>query len=204
MVAIIAVAGGFLGSVLRDLIIPKSTTVRAERFEVVERSGRVLSYWGPDADRNIPPATPKGTLLVFFDSHAVRRLQLGAVTGDNSPHLEFFDKDGPPDTPKNYYAEPRFSVRLGGTGSPILNMRGSYGDRVVLGAMYGDVYGERELGWGLSFRAWEPRATADIGYMRWWDGRYRSSVALNNGAGRRWESFVGDLKALPVIKKNGQ
>lgn len=88
MVAIIAVAGGFLGSVLHDLITPKLTTVRAERFEVVEPSGRVLSYWGPDADRNIPPATPRGTLLVFLDSHAVRRLQLGAVAGNYSPHLE--------------------------------------------------------------------------------------------------------------------
>ena len=201
VVAIIAVAGGFLGSVLHDLSTAKPTTVRAERFEVVERSGRVLSYWGPDADRNIPPATPRGTLLVFFDSHAVRRLQLGAVTGNYSPHLRFYDKDGPPDTPLRYDAQPRLNVGLGWTGSPVLRMRGGHGDSVVLGAMYGDVYGERELGWGLSFRAWEPSATADIGYTRWWDGTYRSSVTLNNGAGKHWGSFVGDLKPMPIVKK---
>jgi hypothetical protein len=203
-VGIVAVAGGFFGSVLHDLIGAKPTTVRAERFEVIERSGRVLSYWGADADRNIPPTTPRGTLLVFFDSHAVRRLQLGAATGNHSPELLFYGKDGPPDTPERYDAQPRFSIGLGWTDSPTLSMRGRDGDRMELGAMYGDVDGERELGWALSFRAWKPSATATIGYTRWWDGTYRSSVALDNGAGKQWGSFVGDLKPLPLASRKGQ
>ena len=66
VVAIIAIAGGFSGSVLHDLISAKSTTVRAERFEVVGRSGRVLSYWGPDADRNIPPLLREGPSSSFL------------------------------------------------------------------------------------------------------------------------------------------
>ena len=200
VVAILGIASGFLGSILHDLTSPRSTTVRAERFEVVERSGRVLSYWGPDSDRGISPTTPRGTLLVFLDSHSVRRLELGARTGDSSPQLLFYDKDGPPDAPKHNVAQPRFSVDLGSTGSPVLIMRGGHGDRVTLGAHYGDV-GWEELGWALSFRAWEPRATADIGYTRLHDGTYQSSVTLNNGQGKVWTALVGDVKPLPIVQK---
>ena len=201
VVGIVAVAGGFVGSALHDRIRPRATTIRAERFEVVEPSGRLASYWGSDADPNIK--TQKGTLLIFLDPHGVRRCQIGSRASDYSPELLFCGIDGPPDKPQRYGAQPLLRVGLGWTDSPTLSMRGRDGDKMALGAMYGDVYGERELGWGLSFRAWEPSATADIGYMRWWDGTYRSSVALNNGAGKHWESFVGGLKPLPLVRKKG-
>lgn len=60
--------------------------------------------------------------------------------------------------------------------------------------MYGDVYGETELGCGLSFRARAVAAAAGIGYTLWRDGSYRSSITLTNGAG----------KPLPLIMRPKQ
>ena len=195
VVVVIAVVGGYLRSALHDLMKPKPTTVRAGRFEVIDPSGRLVSYWGPDANPQIPAETPKGTLLVFMDPHGVRRCEIGARDGDNSPELVFFGTAGPS-------AGPRVGISLGGTGSPTLHMRGNDGDRMALGAMYGDVYGQRELGWGLSFRAPAVSASAGIGYGRWWDGTYRSSVGLTNGTGKTWEVVAGDeLKPLPLLWK---
>jgi hypothetical protein len=72
---------------------------------------------------------------------------------------------------------------------------------MILGAIYGDAGGERELGWGLSFDARVPPARAAIGYGRLW-GNYRSSVYLNNGAGKHWEADAGEeLKPLPLMKR---
>ena len=69
---------------------------------------------------------------------------------------------------------------------------------MLLGAQYGDVYGERELGWGLSFKALQPPAAAWMGYSRWWDGTYHSGVAVDDGAGRRWTAEAGGpFKPLP-------
>jgi len=202
MVALLAVTGGYLGGVLHDIQSRNRTTIRAERFEVIEPSGRVASYWGPDADPQIPNTTPHGTLLVFIDSQGVRRCQIGSRVGDHGPELLFYDTDGPTDKPGPSNAQPRVSINLGGTGSPTLHMRGRDGDRMALGAMYGDVSGERELGWGLSFRAWAVPARADIGYSRWLDGGYQSSVALTNGADKHWEEVVGEkLKPLPLMRR---
>ena len=180
VVVAIAVVSGYLGSALHDLMKPRPTTVRAGRFEVTDPSGRLVSYWGPDVNPQIPAETPKGALLVFMDPHGVRRCQIGARVGDNGPELVFFGTDGPS-------AGPRVGISLGGSGSPTLHMRGNDGDRMALGAMYGDVFGEPELGWGLSFRAWAVSASAGIGYGRWWNGTYRSSVSLSDGTGKTWE-----------------
>jgi hypothetical protein len=81
-------------------------------------------------------------------------------------------------------------------------MRGRDGDQMALGAMYGDVSGERELEWGLSFRAFAVPATARMGYIRWWDGSYRSYINLDNGAGTPWGAVAGEeLKPLPLVKR---
>jgi len=194
VVIVIFVAGGFLGSVLHDSVKTKPTTIRAERFEVVDVSGHLVSYWGPDASPQMSHTTPRGTILVFMDRAGLRRFQVGSRAGDTSPELLFFGPGGPADGP-------RVGIELGGTGSPSLHLRGQEGDKMDLGAMYGDVSGKRELGWGLSFRAWEVPASAGIGYGRWWDGTYRSYVSLTNGAGKTWEAIAGDkLKPLPLAR----
>src|SRR5512146_2721528 len=93
-VAIIALAGGFLGSMLHQNLTSAPTVVRAERFEVVERSGRLAAYLGPDPDPKITDAKRRGTMLVFLDRQGVRRCQIGSRVGDNAPELLFYDTDG--------------------------------------------------------------------------------------------------------------
>jgi len=105
MVAVVAVAGGYLGSVLHERISTNSGVLRAQRFEVVGSSGNILSYWGPDSNPQIPATTPKGTILVFMDLHGVRRFQLGSRVGDYVPEFQLYGEDGPRAEPKQYVPE---------------------------------------------------------------------------------------------------
>jgi hypothetical protein len=196
IVVALAMCSGYLGAALRDWTRKAPPAIRAERFEVVGQSGNVLGYFGQDSDTRM-----HNVLLVLLDPRGVRRCEVG-VGGNYDPHLLFYDKNGPPDKPERYDSQPRISIGLGWSGSPTLAMRGTGGDEMRLGAIHGDVYGEPELGWGLSFRAWTVPATADIGYFRWWDGSYRSSITLANGAGKHWQAIAGDaLKPLPIVTR---
>jgi hypothetical protein len=200
VVSLVALAGGFLGSWLFAAIGPRPATVRAGRFEVVDPSGRTTSYWGLDPNVHLQSSTPKGTLLVFLDSNGRHRCQIGSNSGDYSPQLEFYGTAGPMDDPEHYDVQPRFSVALGDTGSPFLLMRGRDGDKVLLGAVYGDVGGEPELGWGLSFRAWKVPAAAGIGYSRW-RGGYVSGVSAEDGAGKKWSAQAGEFTLMPLQRR---
>lgn len=200
-VAVIAIASGVLGSVLYDLIKPKPTTIRAERFELLDPPGRLVSFWGPDGNHRIPSTSSKGALLVFEDPHGRRRCQIGSRIGDYGPELMFYGADGPSDKPERFDSVPRVSIGLGGTGSPMLNMRGTRGDQMTLGAMYGDVPGEPEGGWGISFRAWDIQARAAMGYRHSWDGSYQSGITLSDGRGKSWNAAAGELRPLPLLKR---
>ena len=46
LVGVVAVAGGYLGSLLHQTMNSNSAIIRAERFEVVERSGRLSELLG--------------------------------------------------------------------------------------------------------------------------------------------------------------
>jgi hypothetical protein len=203
-VGMIAVFGGFFGSLLHGWMRPNLAAIRANRFEVVDTSGRVLSYWGPDRDPHIPAATRKGILLVFLDPDGVRRCEIGSRSGDYGPELLFYGKDGPSDVkPERYLSQPHFRAALGYNEDPILTMRGRGGSQVILGAIHGDAPSPSEDQWGLSLRAWTVPAGANIGFFRWWDGSYHASVAIRDGAGRNWEAAAGgELKALPIVKRS--
>jgi hypothetical protein len=203
-VVVLATCGGYFGATIQEWTKAAPATIKARRFEVVGQAGNVLGYLGPASDTRVSDTTQRGLLLVFLDPSGVRRCQIGVSDGSYSPRLLFYGKDGPPDKPKPYdYSQPRLGIGLGWTDSPTLNMRGQAGDKVALGAIYGDVSGTPELGWGLSFRALKVSATADIGYARWLDGTYRSSITLNDGAGNRWEAIAGEKpKPLPLRKRS--
>lgn len=50
-IAVVALAAGFLGSVVHDWVRGNASSLevlRAKRYEVVNESGQVLSFWGPD------------------------------------------------------------------------------------------------------------------------------------------------------------
>jgi len=119
-VAVVAICGGFLGATLHDWMKSAPANIRAKRFEVVGPTGKILSYWGPDSDPQIPAATNKGVLLVFMDPNGVRRCQFGASVGNYGPELLFYGKDGPSETrPQQYLPQPRFNIGLGYNDDPI-------------------------------------------------------------------------------------
>ena len=76
--AVVALIGGFIGSAMHGWVKSNADTIQAKRFDVVATSGKVLSFWGPDADPQIPASTPKGVLLVFMDLNGTRRCKIGS------------------------------------------------------------------------------------------------------------------------------
>src|SRR5579872_2423485 len=76
--AAIALTAGYFGAAIRGWTNQNHDIVRAKRFEVINSSGNILSYWGPDSDPHIARSTPKGILLVFMDPKGTRRCQIGS------------------------------------------------------------------------------------------------------------------------------
>lgn len=168
-VAVIAAGAGFLGSVIHDwtrsrtvaaATSPAPDVVRAKRYEVVNGSGRVLSYWGPDSDPQIPAKTGRGVLMVFMDLNGTRRCQIGSRIGDYGPELLFYDKDGPSEGKRRQYTEPRFGVSLYDNEDAVLAMRNRSSWRILLGAEHGDAPDPSEDTWGLRIRG---GATSEAG-----------------------------------------
>jgi hypothetical protein len=171
MVAVIALGGGFVGSMIHDWMRTGSKAIRAERFEVVGTSGNVLSVWGPDSDPKIPSETPKGILLVFMDTNGKRRCQVGSSVGDYAPELNFYGSDS---------AE-RVNLGLTEGEDPILMFRNAVTWRVMLGAMPGDVPSrESSDSWGLRLR----NMRSNIGAYAEPDGRV--FVVVRDEKGRTW------------------
>jgi hypothetical protein len=173
IVAVVALGGGFAGSMIHDWMRKGSKAIRAERFEVVGTSGNVLSVWGPDSDPKIPVETPKGILLVFMDANGKRRCQVGSSVGDYAPELNFYGSDS---------AE-RVNLGLTAAGEdPILVFRNAVTWRVQLGAMPGDVASrESSDTWRLQLRSGK---RSNIGAYAEPDGRV--SVNVTDEKGRTW------------------
>jgi hypothetical protein len=179
VVAVVAIGGGFVGSMIHDSFKISPTTIRAERFEVIG-AGRLLSYWGPDSDPQIPAETPKGSLMVFMDTSGTRRCQIGSRIGDYGPELKFYGKD----------AKARVELGLQVYDDPGLMFSNRNTWRVLLGAIHGDAPDPSEDSWGLRLRSENVRSS--IGAYRSYDGTYSASVDLAD-AQRRW-SFPPDPK----------
>jgi hypothetical protein len=48
LVTIVATVAGYFGSAIHGWTNPKRDVLRAERFEVVNGAGKVVSFWGPE------------------------------------------------------------------------------------------------------------------------------------------------------------
>jgi hypothetical protein len=181
-IAVIALAGGFFGSVLHDWVRGPAASLaasaplevlRAKRYEVVNESGRVLSFWGPDNDPSIPAMTPKGTLLVFMNAKGQRGIQFGSRTGDKGPTLQFFDR--------NHRQRVRLALSQG--DDPILGFSSTVIEgAVLLGAIEGDVWTDKPGdAWGLRLRSLKARSS--IFASEWYDGTHRAGVAVVDETG---------------------
>jgi hypothetical protein len=187
-VSLLAAGAGFLGSVIHDRGVIHFWTrdshevFRAQRFEVVDHSGALLSYWGPDSNPQIPVSTPRGVILVFIDPKGVRRCEIGSRVGDFGPELKFYDESGPSEVePRQSVPEPRFAVSLFYGDDPILAMRGRDAWRVLLGAEHGDAPSPSEDTWSLRIRGGDESYALLTGYKTYF-GQYGAGVLLRDNA----------------------
>jgi hypothetical protein len=176
VIAVLACCAGFVGSAVRGWIDKIPETIRAERFEVIDTSGNVVSSWGPDNRPGIPASTPKGTLLTFMNAKGQRGCELGSESGSQGPTLSFYDRDG----------VRRVGLSLTMGDDPILGLSGSKIERaVILGAIKGDVWIDRPgNSWGLTLRSGKAEST--IGAVEPGGGTHWAGVQVKDEKGRYW------------------
>lgn len=188
---LLALGAGYAGGVLHTWLnqTKASATIRANRFELVDPSGKTVAFWTPNPA--LRAGGDAGAVMVFADPRGARRCEFGISGGNSAPFLRFYGEDR---------AE-RVGVMLGYNNDPVIFLRDSQKIRAVLGANHGDAPSPSEDQWGLSLRARKEGAGASIGFYRWWDDTYRAAVTLGDGANRTWEATAGgELKPVPFAK----
>ncbi len=199
-IAGIALVAGFLGSLVHDWVRDVTSTrgvnevLRAQRYEIVSRSGRVLSYWGPDDDPNIPASTPRGTLLVFMNEKWTKGGVFGSESGNNGPTLRFYDRN----------QSERVSLELRQGGDPLLAFNSTNrAGAVLLGAIdQSDLWTDkRGDSWGLRLRS--GNAQSIVFASEWTGGMPQSGVIVvglqgTMGAAARSQGTIRPL--CPVMR----
>ena len=174
LLVILAFAAGLAGGVVSTLLIhsakrsPIESVVRARSFELVDRTGLVLSYWGVDKGDNVVLAfgSRPGTILdekairpVHFPGGLLNPLNQRAaigLLGNDSPFLFQRGADG----------KTRMRLYLSDYAKPFLLMEDETGPRVSLGVEQSDTPGPEDNDWALSFmpdRAWLGMHTQEHG-----------------------------------------
>ena len=152
-----ALLAGFVGGILGMLVIHAreqahpEQVVRARRFELVNESGRAISYWGLAKSQsavlafgsNWPATSPEAHALLGhpapnLENSTNQRFVIG-VSGDE-PYLHMSAADG----------RPRLFLGVNYYGKPTLAMDDETGTRVTLGSWYTDTGGDSNF-WSLSF-----------------------------------------------------
>jgi hypothetical protein len=184
VITVLALCAGFVGSALHERMKTNPKTTRAERFEVVDASGKVLSFWGLDNDPKIPASTPKGTLLAFMNAKGQRGCELGSRTGDHGPTLNFYDRD----------RIERVTLALSKGDDPILAFSSSKIEGTVLLGTIASADDPDKPGdsWGLRLRSGNVRSS--ITASEWFDGTHRAGVTVRDEERRYW-TFPPDPNA---------
>lgn len=153
-----ALLAGFVGGILGTRVAPArhegspEQIVRARSFELVNKSGQAISYWGVDKGDNAVlafashwPATsggphdPSGPPPQPLDNPRNQRMAIGVI--DDSPFLIVRGADG----------KTRVRLLLSMYGKPVLLMEDETGPRVLLGVEQSDTPGPRDNDWSLAF-----------------------------------------------------
>lgn len=151
-----ALFAGFVGGMFGTRVSRTSErpspeqVVRAHKFELVDETGKVISFWGVDRDNYAVLAIgsywPKGygpggptNSPPGVENPRNQRARLG-VAGD-SPFLDLRGSDG----------ETRMMVNLSIYDKPIIWMADETGRRLFLGVQQSDTPGRDDNNWALSF-----------------------------------------------------
>jgi hypothetical protein len=165
-----ALAAGFFGGVtstfvLRGYLQPRpEQVVRARSFELVDRSGRVISYWGIDKGQSV---------VLAFGSRPDTRLAEGAARPIHAPlglynpanqlaAIGLLANDSPTLTLRGADGKTRVRLDLSDWAQPALIMEDETGPRVLLGIDQSDTPGPGDNNWALVFGP-EERARIGMG-----------------------------------------
>ena len=170
ILVVAALAAGFVGGIastfaLRGYTQPRPQQVlRARSFELVDHSGRVISYWGIDQGQNVVLAfgSRRGTLLAEGAARPVH-----APHGLNNPvnqlaAIGLLANDSPTLTLRGADGKTRVRLDLGDWAKPGLIMEDETGPRVLLGIDQSDTPGPSDNNWALVFGP-EERARLGMG-----------------------------------------
>lgn len=182
--ALAGLVGGFLGTRVFPGWQPGAApTVQARRFELIDKTGRVISMWGIDDAGNAVLAFgeywPDGTgpdgrttySILPLTNPEGQRTAIGVIA--DAPYVELRAADGK--------MRARFDLNM--WGKPCLWMSDEREARLALGILQSDTPGPQDNTWGLSF---EP-GLASIGA-----GPY-----VENGVRDRRAFFYISKKRLP-------
>jgi len=170
-----ASAAGFLGAQIRVNSVPvqaaQNDVVRANRFELIGRSGKAVAYWGSQDGQNAS--------VRFLDEAGAEVAVLGLL----APHVPGLDLKGPD-------SRTRLTLRLEGEdANPILAMSDAkWEGRVLLGFVRPDHPDASWDQWALMLRApGKEIPVASMGMTR--DpvsGRISTNVRLLGEDGKFW------------------
>jgi hypothetical protein len=187
----LAFAAGYSGSAIHDWANrDRRQTVRAGRFELLDPAGNTIAVWTPN--RRSQDGGDLGAKLVFDNGRGDERLVLGTHSGNSTPFLQFYGRD----------SIERVGVSLGYDDDPLISMSDRQKVRVALGSKHGDAPGPGDDQWGLTLQGRKEGVSANIGFVRWWDGHYQSGISLDGGEGPKWEAVAGGrMNPVPLGKR---
>lgn len=136
LAAIVGFLGGLAGNVVRTGgAEAQPTTLRAERFELVDASGAPVAFWGPDEGQKI--------VLAFIEHNGNQLAALGVESGPTA-FMDFKGRDG----------KTRFAVQLRNPlEKPSLVLSdNTYEGRVMFGFIPFDAPSPEDDDWALVFR----------------------------------------------------
>lgn len=164
---------GFVGGILGTLVThstrqgPQEPVIRARSFELMDESGKVISYWGIDKNQYAvlafgsywPKGRPggghgSGQPQLDLADPANQRAAFGVV--DDYPFLDLRALDG----------KPRMRLNLSIYEKPLLWMADESGKRLALGVEHSDTPRPGDNDWFLKFkpdRAWIGMGTRSEG-----------------------------------------
>ena len=163
---------GFIGGTVQTWLRPAQTAapavVRATRFELVDDSGRLISFWGFDGRKHL--------VFTFLDKGRNDLATLGLSSG-NAPFLDLVGKDG----------KSRLILQLFGDDRPLLAMSdGHYEGRIMLGFIQPDTPTPTD-DWGLFFRTPQeggPNLVRIGMFRRDLHGRASGIIAVSDASGK--------------------
>jgi hypothetical protein len=173
---IAAFFAGLAGGWVSRFVAPRGadirlTTVKAERFELVDSNGKVVAFLGSGEHQD--------TGLIFLDEKMRQRAKFGVWADSGTPQMIMSGDDG----------KERFSIQMSRLDDrPMIMLRDHERTRIRLGFEQNDVPGPKDENWALRF--YRPDGSeedlAGIGMYRDLDDKMQGFTYARAKDGHKW------------------